>query len=145
MIDTTAAFRYLQQVKDLPAYPGHPLLIPKELEVPAAMTHSLEELSPLLKQLGIEATPFSPKSILIHSHPSGISENELFDLVREVFLLWQEDLPLKRIERVATLFGKKRMDQEEALLLIQKLEQHPPQKGIVQLITGELLDKWLKK
>ncbi len=146
VIDTTAAFEFLFRSQDLPDYTTVQLLIPHEMEVTSDMLTALDEVAPFLKSMGIEATPFSSKSILIHSHPSGLSEPEVLDLVREVFMNWGEDhLPMKRIEKVCYLFGKKRLTFQEAIYLIQKLENHPPQKTITKVITSELLDKWLKK
>ena len=145
IIDTAAAFLFLFKLQDLPEYIPIPLLIPHEMEATSEMLLALEEVAPFLKRLGIEATPFSHKSILIHSHPSGLSESDLFDLVREVFLNWRENLPIKRIEKVSQLLGKKRLSSQEAIFLIQKLEGHPPQKSVAKWITSELLDKWLKK
>lgn len=145
IVDTAAACGFLFKKNDLPEYAGVNLLIPFEMEATVAMLAAFEEVAPVLKNLGISATPFSQRSILIHSYPTGITECEVIDLVREVFEKWQEDLPLKRLERASHFFGKKRLNCQEALYLVQKLEGYPPQPGVTCLMTAELLNKWMKK
>lgn len=135
VVDIEKAIEHLYAIKEMPQMYPQSLLIPIEMEINQEMFLVLDEVTSLLKQVGVEISPFSQKSILIHAHPDGMGHVQ--DFVRSIFDQWKEGVLSQKSTQT---LSKRKLCAQEAIHLLEKLETHPPKTGIFP-ITTELLDR----
>ena len=68
------------------------LLIPQSVHASSRQMALLEQIQPLLQQLGIEVSPFGPQSVAVHAFPSFLDKLEPADFVRELLERGEQEL-----------------------------------------------------
>jgi DNA mismatch repair protein MutL len=92
-------YERLKQQLDAHQITSQPLLIPATFAATPAEVATAEDASEVLAQLGLEITPFSPKTLAVRAVPSTLAQGDPVELARSVLAELSQHDASRVIER----------------------------------------------